>query len=443
MKLRVHFIAIGGAAMHNIALDLHAQGHLVTGSDDEIYEPSLSRLTKVGIAPKKFGWDEANITQDIDIVVLGMHAREDNPELVKSRELGLTIMSYPAFVYERSKDKQRIVIAGSHGKTTTTAMILHVLKKLGVSFDYLVGAQLEGFDRMVKLTDAPLIIIEGDEYLSSPLDRVPKIHHYKPHISVTTGIAWDHINVFPTFEVYKEQFSIYFDMIESGGTLIYYSDDAVLNEIVSKAKGDVIKLPYTGLVKNDEMSIVFENEIYPVSIIGNHNLQNLNAARLVCLTLGINTRRFFKAIADFSGANKRLQKLNDSKDRLVFLDFAHAPSKVKATTTSVKEWYGNKKLLAVLELHTFSSLNKAFLPQYINSLTAADQAIVFYNKHTLEMKQMPDLDINYIQECFGYSGLIVLTEKEELSNLLKGDDYKEYNILLMTSGNFDKMSLDF
>lgn len=443
MKLRVHFIAIGGAAMHNIALDLHAQGHLVTGSDDEIYEPSLSRLTKVGIAPKKFGWDEANITQDIDIVVLGMHAREDNPELVKSRELGLTIMSYPAFVYERSKDKQRIVIAGSHGKTTTTAMILHVLKKLGVSFDYLVGAQLEGFDRMVKLTDAPLIIIEGDEYLSSPLDKVPKIHHYKPHISVTTGIAWDHINVFPTFEVYKEQFSIYFDMIESGGTLIYYSDDAVLNEIVSKAKEDIIKLPYTGLVKNDEMSIVFENEIYPVSIIGNHNLQNLNAARLVCLTLGINTRRFFKAIADFSGANKRLQKLNDSKDRLVFLDFAHAPSKVKATTTSVKEWYGNKKLLAVLELHTFSSLNKAFLPQYINSLAAADQAIVFYNKHTLEMKQMPDLDIRYIQECFGYSGLIVLTDKEELSNLLKGDDYKEYNILLMTSGNFDKMSLDF
>ena len=443
MKLRVHFIAIGGAAMHNIALDLHAQGHLVTGSDDEIYEPSLSRLTKVGIAPKKFGWDEANITQDIDIVVLGMHAREDNPELVKARELGLTIMSYPAFVYERSKDKQRIVIAGSHGKTTTTAMILHVLKKLGVSFDYLVGAQLEGFDRMVKLTDAPLIIIEGDEYLSSPLDRVPKIHHYKPHISVTTGIAWDHINVFPTFEVYKEQFSIYFDMIESGGTLIYYTDDAVLNEIVLKAKDDIIKLPYTGLVKNDEMSVVFENEIYPVSIIGNHNLQNLNAARLVCLTLGINTRRFFKAIADFSGANKRLQKLNDSKDRLVFLDFAHAPSKVKATTTSVKEWYGNKKLLAVLELHTFSSLNRAFLPQYINSLAAADQAIVFYNKHTLEMKQMPDLDVSYIQECFGYPGLIVLTDKEELSNLLKGDDYKEYNILLMTSGNFDKMSLDF
>ncbi len=443
MKLRVHFIAIGGAAMHNIALDLHAQGHLVTGSDDEIYEPFLSRLTKVGIAPEKFGWDETNITLDIDIVVLGMHAREDNPELIKARELGLTIMSYPAFVYERSKDKQRIVIAGSHGKTTTTAMILHVLKKLGVSFDYLVGAQLEGFDRMVKLTDAPLIIIEGDEYLSSPLDRSPKIHHYKPHISVTTGIAWDHINVFPTFEVYKDQFSIYFDMIESGGTLIYYTDDLVLNEIVSKAKDDIIKLPYSGLVKNDEMSVVFENEIYPVSIIGNHNLQNLDAARLVCLTLGINTRRFFKAIADFSGANKRLQKLDDSKDRLVFLDFAHAPSKVKATTTSLKEWYGNEKLLAVLELHTFSSLNRAFLPQYINSLAAADQAIVFYNKHTLEMKQMPDLDVSYIQECFGYSGLIVLTDKQDLFNLLKGDNYNKYNILLMTSGNFDKMPLDF
>jgi UDP-N-acetylmuramate: L-alanyl-gamma-D-glutamyl-meso-diaminopimelate ligase len=443
MKLRVHFIAIGGAAMHNIALDLHAQGHVVSGSDDEIYEPSLSRLKKAGIAPSAFGWNEANITPDIDIVVLGMHAREDNPELIKARELGLTIMSYPAFVYERSRDKQRIVIAGSHGKTTTTAMILHVLKKLGVSFDYLVGAQLEGFDRMVKLTDAPIIIIEGDEYLSSPLDRVPKIHHYKPHISVTTGIAWDHINVFPTFDIYKEQFAIYFDMIEDGGTLIYYKDDEVLAELVEKSKNNVTKLPYTGLKKNDDMSIVFENEIYPVSIIGNHNLQNLNAARLVCLTLGINKRRFFKAIADFSGASKRLQKLSDSKGRLVFLDFAHAPSKVKATTTSVKEWYGNKKMLAVLELHTFSSLNKAFIPQYLDSLASADRAIVFYNQHTLEMKQMPDLDPNYIKESFGAMDLEILTDKNVLYDRLSGDEFVDYNILLMTSGNFDKMSLEF
>ena len=443
MKLRVHFIAIGGAAMHNIALDLHAQGHVVSGSDDEIYEPSLSRLKTAGIAPKEFGWNEHNITPDIDIVVLGMHAREDNPELIKARELGLTIMSYPAFVYDRSRDKQRIVIAGSHGKTTTTAMILHVLKKLGVSFDYLVGAQLEGFDRMVKLTDAPIIIIEGDEYLSSPLDRVPKIHHYRPHISVTTGIAWDHINVFPTFDIYKEQFAIYFDMIEDGGTLIYYKEDEVLAELVAKSTNNVTKLPYTGLKKNDDMSIVFENEIYPVSIIGNHNLQNLNAARLVCLTLGINKRRFFKAIADFSGASKRLQKLADSKGRLVFLDFAHAPSKVKATTTSVKEWYGDKKMLAVLELHTFSSLNAEFIPQYLDSLFSADRAIVFYNKHTLEMKQMPDLDHNFIKESFGAKDLEILTDKNVLYDRLSGDEFGDYNILLMTSGNFDKMSLEF
>jgi len=429
--------------MHNIALDMHVQGNEVTGSDDEIYEPSLSRLKLAGIAPKQFGWFESNITSDIDIIVLGMHAREDNPELVKARELGLQIMSYPAFVYERSKDKQRIVIAGSHGKTTTTAMVLHVLKKLDVSFDYLVGAQLKGFDRMVKLTDAPLIIIEGDEYLSSPLDRVPKIHHYKPHITVTTGIAWDHINVFPTFENYKDQFSLYFDMIEEDGTLIYYKDDEVLKDLVDKSNRRVVKLPYGGLEKNDEMSIVFEDEIYPVSIIGNHNLQNLNAARLVCLTLGINTRRFFKAIADFSGASKRLQKLNNSKGRLVFLDFAHAPSKVKATTTSLKDWFGNKKLLAILELHTFSSLNKEFLPQYIDTLTAADRAIVFYNKHTLEMKQMPDLDPAFIKESFGYPDLEIMTDSVALHELIKGDAYNDYNILLMTSGNFNKMSLDF
>lgn len=429
--------------MHNIALDLHAQGHIVTGSDDEIYEPSLSRLTSAGIAPKQFGWFESNISSDIDIIVLGMHAREDNPELIRAKHLGLQIMSYPAFVYERSKDKQRIVIAGSHGKTSTTAMVLHVLKKLGVSFDYLVGAQLEGFDRMVKLTDAPLIIIEGDEYLSSPLDRVPKIHHYKPHITVTTGIAWDHINVFPTFDTYKEQFALFFDLIEKGGTLIYYQNDQVLSDLVGKTTRDVVKLPYVGLEKNDEMSIVFENSVYPVSIIGNHNLQNLDAARLVCLTLGINTRRFFKAIADFSGASKRLQKLSDSKSRLVFLDFAHAPSKVKATTTSLKEWYGSKKLLAILELHTFSSLNKEFLPQYHGSLSSADKAIVFYNKHTLEMKKMPDLDHSFIKESFGYPELEILTDNDVLNNLIAGDSFDDYNILLMTSGNFNNMSLNF
>lgn len=437
---KIHIISIGGSAMHNIALDLVAQGNIVTGSDDEIYEPSLSRLKNAGVAPDKLGWYPEKITNELDFIILGMHARIDNPELLKAQEMGIKIYSYPEFVYQQSIHKQRVVIAGSHGKTTTTAMVMHVLRKSKRDFDYLVGAQLEGFDRMVKLTDAPLIIIEGDEYLSSPIDPKPKILHYKPHITVITGIAWDHINVFHTFEIYVDQFRLYCDTIDHKGTLIYFEADQNLKAIAPNVCVKK-KLPYSALPINDNRQIQWYGQSYPIKTIGNHNLQNMNAARLICNELGIDDHTFLNSIADFSGANKRLQKIAEKDGRHVFLDFAHAPSKVMATTQSFKEWFNNKPLLAVLELHTFSSLNTDFLQQYRGSLNSADQAIVYYNTHTLKMKKMPPLDEDFVKVCFNHPSLQVFTDELSLHEYLKAQN--DWNLLLMTSGNFNKMPLDF
>jgi UDP-N-acetylmuramate: L-alanyl-gamma-D-glutamyl-meso-diaminopimelate ligase len=441
IQKNIHIIAIGGAAMHNIALDLHAQGHHVTGSDDEIYEPSLGRLKKVGIAPEYFGWFPDKVTSDLDFVILGMHAKADNPELLKAQELGIKVYSYPEFIYHHSKDKKRVVIAGSHGKTTTTAMILHVLHKMEMDFDYLVGAQLEGFDRMVKLSDAPLIIIEGDEYLSSPIDRIPKIHHYKPDIAVITGIAWDHINVFPTFDIYKDQFATFCNhIIQQSGKLFYYVNDLVLNKMISTFN-DLKCESYDALEIDSQKSVIYDNQSYRINTIGHHNLQNMHAALNVCLELGITANVFFGAIEDFKGASKRLQKITEKNGQMFYLDFAHAPSKVKATTTSFKEWFSDKPLLAVLELHTFSSLNKEFIVQYKDALQAADQAIVFYNEHTLRMKNMPDLNQGFLQGAFGHDHLSVYTNENDLHTYLT--TIKDHHILLMTSGNFNKMSLEF
>jgi UDP-N-acetylmuramate: L-alanyl-gamma-D-glutamyl-meso-diaminopimelate ligase len=437
----IHIIAIGGAAMHNIALDLHAQGHFVTGSDDEIYEPSLGRLNIAGIAPAAFGWFPQKVTPDTDLVILGMHAKADNPELLKAQELGIKVYSYPEFIYHHSKDKKRVVIAGSHGKTTTTAMILHVLKKCGLDFDYLVGAQLDGFDRMVKLTDAPWIIIEGDEYLSSPVDRVPKIHHYKPDIAVITGIAWDHINVFPTFDIYKEQFRIFCQhIVAQNGHLFYYAHDSVLSDIVESVV-DLNADAYDALSIDLDKNVIYGGQPYKINTIGHHNLQNMQAALNVCLELGITANDFFEAIEDFKGANKRLQKITEKSGQMIYLDFAHAPSKVKATTTSFKDWFEDRPLLAVLELHTFSSLNKEFIVQYKDSLNAAEQAIVFFNEHTLKMKNMPDLDQEFLIEAFGHPHLSVYTNEKALHDYLC--TVTDHHLLLMTSGNFNKMSLDF
>ena len=434
---KIHLIAVGGSAMHNLAIALKENGMVVTGSDDEIYEPALSRLKKHEICPNNFGWFVENIDPTIDAVILGMHAKKDNPELIKAMELGLKIYSYPEFIYHQSQDKIRIVIAGSHGKTSTTAMILHVLKELNMDFDYLVGAQLEGFDTMVKLSEAPIIIIEGDEYLSSPIDRIPKIHHYHPHLSIITGIAWDHINVFPTFENYKEQFKIFLELHEKDANVIYYSEDQSIQEIIrSTHRSDIKWIPYRGLSINKDRNIVMQDQVFEYHLIGQHNLQNANAALLACEYLNVDFSTFLSKLNNFTGASKRLQWLAKTENGAVFLDFAHAPSKVKATTEAVKEWFENRKLIAILELHTFSSLNEDFIPQYKNTLAAADQAIVYFDAHTLEMKGMPKLSREFVEKAFAHNNILVFDNRPEFHAFLSDISKNDVTLLLMTSGNF-------
>lgn len=419
--------------MHNLALALHDKGYHVTGSDDEVYEPSRTRLKDAGLLPTEMGWHEAVVDHSIDAVILGMHARIDNPELKKAQELGLSIYSYPEYVAREASEKQRVVIAGSHGKTTTTSIVMNALNHAGLDYDYLVGAQIEGYDRMVRLSDAPLIILEGDEYLSSPIDRRPKMMHYRPHIAVITGIAWDHINVFPTFENYVEQFDHFVDTVESGGTVYYFDGDPELDRM-AKRHADVM-CPYHAL-EVDGGKVSYEAVDYPVHLIGRHNYQNLEAARRICLSLGLDNHQFLKSLETFKGASKRLECLREEKgdQGAAYLDFAHAPSKVRATVAAVAEHY-DRPLHAVLELHTFSSLNQEFLPQYDGAMCPAKTAAVFYNEHTLEMKQMPPLSEEFVQSCFGRSDLLVMTEVSQLEAYLKNLPTED-TVLLMTSGNF-------
>lgn len=443
--MKVHFIAIGGSAMHNLAIALSRKGYEVTGSDDEIFEPSRSRLEKEGILPKNIGWNAFNITPDLDAVILGMHAREDNPELKKAQELGIRIFSYPQFIFEQSKNKKRIVIGGSHGKTTITSMILHVLNKLNVACDYMVGAQLEGFDCMVKLSDAELIVLEGDEYLTSPIDRRPKFHWYAPDIALISGIAWDHINVFPTFENYVEQFNIFINKIEEGGSLIYFEGDDVLKETVLKSSAPINKIGYN----LPEHSIVEGKTIlheagknYPLEIFGKHNLSNLLGASLVLKEIGINQADFFNAIADFRGASKRLELIAENEKSRVFKDFAHSPSKLKATVSAVKDQYPKQRLIACMELHTFSSLKKEFLPQYKNCLDHADVAFVYFDPNVIIHKKLEPITKEFVKTCFANDNLIILNSKNEVIQALSGQDYKNANLLLMSSGNFGGINLN-
>lgn len=442
--MRIHLIALGGAVMHNIAIALQNNNHIVTGSDDEIYEPSRSRLASKGLLPQKMGWDTDHITSDIDLVILGMHARPDNPELQRAKELQIKILSFPEFVYEHAQYKKRVVVAGSHGKTTTTSMILHVLKTQNIDFDYLVGAQLDGFDTMVRFSDAPIMVIEGDEYLSSPIDRRPKFLHYKPNIAIITGIAWDHINVFTTFENYTEQFELFVQTMEANGTLITYHSDNILNKIVEE-HATCKSIKYDGfdfIQKGNETFILDQHSNqYPIQVFGQHNLQNLQAAFYACLELGISQQAFFESITSFAGAQKRLQKLVETNDMVVYQDFAHAPSKVKATVDAMKDWYPNRPLIAFLELHTFSSLNNAFLPYYNKTMDAADIAFVYYNTHTLEMKKLPMIDKTDIQEHFHHSNLVVLNELDDFKNTVLTNFTKGSNVLFMSSGNFGGQDL--
>jgi len=420
--------------MHNIAIALKNAGHNVTGSDDEIYNPSKDRLKKAELLPQKMGWNPDNISKDLDYIILGMHARQDNPELLKAQELGIKIYSYPEFIFSISKDKKRIVIGGSQGKTSTTSMIMWVLKKAKMKFDYLVGGNIKGFDLMVRFSDAPIIVLEGDEYLSSPIDRRPKFLHYKPHIAVITGIDWDHMNVFPTYDIYKEQFVKYIDTIEKNGSLIYFSDDSKVVDAVNKSiNSDNIKLlPYTR---------IDDSKTQNLKVFGNHNLANLNAALLVCEEIGIDEETFFKYIADFEGAAKRLQKIYEDDKTIKFLDFAHAPAKLKATLDAVRMQYPDKKLYAFYELHTYSSLNKAFIPQYKDTMTNADIATVLYSSHTLEMKKMPPLEKNEVKRYFNTENVTVFDNTNDLSSFLKSLNRENAVFLFMSSGNFGGIDL--
>lgn len=441
--MNVHFIAIGGSAMHNMAIAMHKKGFKVTGSDDEILEPSKSRLAAQGLLPVSEGWFTDKINDKLDAVILGMHARADNPELLKAQELGLKIYSYPEYIYEQTKDKTRIVIGGSHGKTSITAMILHVLQYLKVDCDYMVGAQLQGFDTMVKLTkEAKIAVIEGDEYLSSPIDRRPKFHLYKPNIAILSGIAWDHINVFPTFENYVEQFSIFVNLIEKNGSLIYCELDKEVKKVSEGARADVKKVPYgipTNKVVNGVTFLLPGKEEVPLKVFGDHNLMNINAAKLACSQVGISDAQFYEAIQSFAGAAKRLELVSKNEVTAVYKDFAHSPSKLKATTQAVKKQFPDRKLIAIMELHTFSSLNQEFLNQYEGSMELADQAIVYFNPHTIEHKKLKPITTEQVQKAFGRKDILVVTDSKTVINIILGIDFKNKNLLLMSSGNFDGM----
>lgn len=441
--MRIHFIAIGGSAMHNLAIALHKKGFEVTGSDDVIFEPSSSRLARYGILPAQMGWNEANITSDLDAVILGMHAFADNPELLRAKALGLKIYSYPEYIYEQTKNKLRVVIGGSHGKTTITSMILHVLNYYKKDFDYLVGAQLEGFDTMVKVTDeAPLIVIEGDEYLASTIDRRPKFHLYKANIAVISGIAWDHINVFPTFEEYIQQFDLFIDTIQPNGKLIFCQRDHILNDLVSKSTTEAEKIGYDIPPHKVEDGITYiMPENVPLSVFGDHNLMNLNAARLVCEQLEISSDAFYTAISSFKGAARRLELLNSKDQTNVYKDFAHSPSKLQATIDAVKSQFEGRKLIACIELHTFSSLNKAFLKQYEGTMDQADQAIVYIDEKTFQHKKIEPFSSLDVQTAFKNNELQFFNDIQKLKNHLLSINFRNTNLLLMSSGNFGGMDL--
>jgi UDP-N-acetylmuramate: L-alanyl-gamma-D-glutamyl-meso-diaminopimelate ligase len=445
--MRIHLLSTGGAVMHNLAIALHKMGHKVTGSDDEIYDPARSRLKKYGLLPAKEGWNEANITEDIDVVILGMHARAGNPELEKAQELKLKIMSFPEFIYESSKEKKRIAVCGSHGKTSTTAIIMHVLKGVERKFDWLVGAQMEGYDLMVSLTDADTIVIEGDEYLSSAIDRRPKFMHYHPQICIITGIDWDHMNVFPTEDLYISQFEQLINSLQPGADLIFHAGDPTLSNLVRKsARKDINLHPYYGfdsLVVHDT-TMVFDGQgkQYPIRVFGKHNMQNMQAAYIACSILGVNHEDIFQRFSDFSGAQKRLQLVKAEGGNAVYTDFAHAPSKVKATAEAVRLRYIDHHITAVYELHTYSSLNIEFIKQYKGALNSADKAYVFYNAHTLEMKKMPPLDPREVAACFNHSNLEVITDKDVLEKaILENTNHKKRTLLLMSSGTLGKLDI--
>lgn len=443
--MRLHFIAIGGSAMHNLAIALKLKGYEISGSDDAIVEPSSSRLKKHGIYPEELGWKAERIQPHLDAVILGMHARVDNPELLRAQELGVKVYSYPEYIFEQSRNKQRVVIGGSHGKTTITSMILHVLQKCTIDFDYLVGAQLAGFETMVSITDAKIIVIEGDEYLASPIDRRPKFHLYHAHIGVISGIAWDHINVFPTFENYAEQFGLFIESMETGGTLFFNQDDEAVKAVITSDQSNVDKIGYSAIesvTRNGVTYLQNGDEETALHVFGEHNLYNMQAAFSVCEQLGVSKKRFYEAMGTFKGASRRLELLASEESTAVYKDFAHSPSKLKATVQAVKHQFPDRELVAVIELHTFSSLNPDFLEEYKGSIDEADIPVVYINQKTFEQKKLTPYDADVVKAAFGNNKLIFFNNCEILDEFLSCINYKGKNLLLMSSGNFGGLDLD-
>lgn len=443
--MHIHFIAIGGSAMHNLALALSEKGEKVTGSDDVIFEPSKSRLEEAGLLPQKFGWFPEKISDKVDAVILGMHAKKDNPELLKAQHLEIPIYSYPEFLYEQAKNKSRVVIGGSHGKTSITAMILHVLKKLNMEVDFMVGAQLENFGTMVHLTEEnEYMVLEGDEYLSSPTDLRPKFHLYQANIALISGIAWDHINVFPTFDIYVDQFVKFIDSMAENGILVYNHEDEIVREIAHQAKKASKLIPYSlpdFYISKGKTFLKTKKGDLPINIFGNHNLSNLAGAQKITEQMGISQQDFYEAIADFKGASKRLEKIAENEQSIVFKDFAHSPSKVKATTKAVRDQFPDKNLIACFELHTYSSLNSNFLEEYKNALQYADEAVVFYSSEAVKIKRLEEIDASLIKEAFYHPELKVYTEPQKFQDFLKQSDFSNSVLLLMSSGNYG--GLDF
>ena len=443
---KVHFIAIGGAAMHNLALALNdKEGYQITGLDDEFFDPSKSRLAAAGLLPEKAGWFPERITPDLDAVILGMHAREDNPELIRAKELGLKVYSFPEYLYEQTKDKKRVVIGGSHGKTTTTSMILFVLKETGIKSDYMVGAQIEGFKNMVSLSnDAQIAVFEGDEYLTSPIDLRSKFLLYHPHVALLTGIAWDHVNVFPTFDLYVDTFRKFVSSIEPDGKFIYFAQDENLQALAKETRADVEAIAYDTpehTVNNGVTTIKADGITTELNVFGDHNLQNIMGAYKVCLQLGISPEQFFCSISKFKGAANRLQKIAETDNAVAFKDFAHSPSKLKATVHAVKSQFPDRKLVACMELHTFSSLTKSFLPQYENAMAEADTAFVYFNPEVIKHKRLEAFSVDDVRKAFGGDNLTVFCDSAELQNTLRQIDFHDKTLLMMTSGNFDGVDI--
>lgn len=444
--MNIHFIAIGGAVMHNLAIVLRRKGHQVTGSDDKIVDPARTSLEKEGIMPAQIGFFPENIKPDLDAVILGMHARADNPELIKAQELGLKIYSFPEYLYEVSKNKKRVVIAGSHGKTTITSMVMHVLKECGYDFDYMVGAKVKGFDTGVKITEsAPLIILEGDEYLASPISRESKFMFYKPHAALITGVAWDHVNVFPDYGEYVNQFRKFANSVEPGGFLTWFAEDEELKKIFSDDSAGVRRVSYNTHpheIRGNTTFLKTAKGEYALKVFGEHNLQNISGAKNLCNELGVKDEDFYKAISTFEGAANRLQFMGRNEQTVIYKDFAHSPSKLKATVHAMKQQFSTQPLVAVMELHTFSSLNKDFLAQYEDTMNEADIPVVFYDRETFEHKKMPVLDEAFVKQSFRNTRLNIFTDAGSLKNFLLNQNWKNKNLLLMTSGNFAGMNLD-